>query len=68
MISALVMLVVYCLVVGLIAWLLMFLVDYVPVPPPFNRVAKVVIMVVAVLIVIILLLGLVGEAPRLPRL
>jgi hypothetical protein len=56
-------------VVGLIVWLLMFLIDYVPVPAPFNRVAKIIIMVVAVLIVIFLLLGLIGEGPglRLPR-
>jgi hypothetical protein len=70
MIGALVYFVIYLLVIGVIAWLLMFLVDYVPVPPPFNRVAKIVIMVVAVLIVILLLLGLVGEGPspfRLPR-
>ena len=69
MIGTLVSLVIYLLVVGLIVWLLMFLIDYVPVPDPFNRVAKIIIMVVAVLIVIILLLGLVGEGPglRLPR-
>ena len=63
MIEGLVGLVIYLLVIGLIVWLLIFLVDYVPVPAPFNRVAKIVIMVVAVIIVIYLLLGLLGHAP-----
>lgn len=60
MIGTLVTFVVYILVLGLIAWLLLYLIDYVPVPAPFNRVAKVVIMVVTVLILILLLLQLVG--------
>ena len=69
MITSLVSIVIYLLVIGLIVWLLLFLVDYVPVPEPFNRVPKIVIMVAAVLIVILLLLSLVAEGPglRLPR-
>ena len=70
MISTLVSLVIYILVLGLVAWLLLYIIDFVPVPEPFNRVAKIVIMIVCVLILILLLLSLV-EGPgalRLPRL
>jgi len=68
MVDSLIHLVMYLIVVGLIAWLLMWLIDYIPVPPPFNRVARIVIMTIAVLIVCFLLLDLVGGAgPRLVR-
>jgi len=53
-------LVVYILIVGLIFWLLNYLVDAIPLPEPFNKVAKVVLLVAAVLIVIILLLQALG--------
>ena len=65
MIQSLIYLIVYLIVIGLVFWLLTYLIDIVPLPEPFNRVAKIALMVVAVLIVIFLLLGLVGEAPRL---
>jgi hypothetical protein len=55
----------------LILWLLTYLVDTIPVPAPFNRVAKIVITVIGVLILIVLLLNLVGIVepgrPLLPR-
>jgi hypothetical protein len=63
--SGLVEIVITILVVGLIAWLLIFLIDYVPVPAPFNKVAKVVVMVVSVLVVIYALLGLTRTVPPL---
>jgi len=65
MIGQLVQLVVYLLVVGAIVGLLLWLVDYIPVPEPFNKWIKVVIIVVSVLIIIFVLLGLIGEAPSL---
>jgi hypothetical protein len=66
MLATMVHLVIYLVVVGLVAWLLMFLLDYIPVPQPFNKIGKVVIMVLSVLIVIFLLLDLVGGgAPKL---
>ena len=65
MIGQLVQLVVYLLVVGAIVGLLIWLVDYIPVPEPFNKWIKVVIIVVSVLIIIFVLLGLIGEAPSL---
>jgi hypothetical protein len=66
MLATMVHLVIYLVVVGLVAWLLMFLLDYIPVPQPFNKIGKVIIMVLSVLIVIFLLLDLVGGgAPKL---
>ena len=69
MIASLITLVVYILVVGLIFWLLSYLLDVVALPEPFNRVVKVVLLVVGVLIVIALLLQFAGIADGgLPRL
>ena len=70
MIGALVTLIIYILILGLVCWLLLYLIDFIPVPEPFNRVAKVVVMVGSVLILILLLLSLVEGtgALRLPRL
>lgn len=65
MISALITLVIYIVVLGLVTWLLLYIIDTIPLPEPFNRVARVLVIVVACLILIVLLLGLVGEAPRL---
>lgn len=47
MISGLIYLVVYIIVVALILWLLNYLVDAVPMQPPFKQVAKVAILVMA---------------------
>lgn len=65
MIAGLVSLVIYLLVIGLVIWLLVYLIDLLPLPEPFHRVARVVVIAIGVLIIIYLLLGLVGEAPRL---
>ena len=51
----------YLVVVGVIFFLLNWLVDYVALPAPFARVAKVLLAVCAVFIVIGVLLGLVGH-------
>lgn len=71
MIASLVMLVVWLIVIGLIIWLLTYLIDAVPVPEPFARVARVAILVIGVLIVIIILLQFAGlmdaGVPRLGR-
>lgn len=63
MITALVMLVIYLVVLGLVIWLLNYLIDAVPLNPPFNRVAKVAVLVVGVLLAILLLLNFVGIGP-----
>jgi uncharacterized membrane protein YtjA (UPF0391 family) len=57
---SLVSIVIYLCVVGGVVWLLMWLVDYVGLPAPFNKVAKIVIMVFVVLALISLLLGFTG--------
>ncbi len=53
--------VVYLIVVGLIFWLLWWIIRYANVPEPFNKVLKVVLALVAVIFLINWLLGLVGE-------
>lgn len=68
MIAALIHLVIYMIVVGIIVWLLLFLIDSIPLPEPFNRVARVCIIVVSVLIVILLLLQFIGADVGIPRL
>jgi preprotein translocase subunit SecE len=71
MVTSLIYLVVYVIVIGLILWLLNYLVDAVPLQEPFRKFAKVAILVVGVLIVILLLLQFVGAIdggiPRLGR-
>ena len=46
------------LIVGLILWLLNYLVDTMPMPPPFKHVAKVIIVVIGVIWLIYVLLSL----------
>jgi cytochrome c biogenesis protein CcdA len=68
MISALVYLVIYIVVVGLIIWLLTYLIDAISLPEPFHRVARIGILVIGVLIVILLLLNFAGLLEAPPRL
>ncbi len=58
--SGAVSVIVTLVVAGLIFWMLWFLLDYVGLPQPFNKVARVVLMLLAVLVVIGVLLQLVG--------
>ena len=60
MITGLVYLIIYIIVVGLVLWLLSYLVDNIPLQEPFRRVAKIAILVIGVLIVILLLLNFIG--------
>jgi phage-related holin len=59
-VSTLVALLVWLIVIGCIFGLLTWLVQVIPLPEPFAKIARVVLAVVAVLIVISLLLNLVG--------
>ncbi|MEY9184707.1 sterol desaturase/sphingolipid hydroxylase (fatty acid hydroxylase superfamily) [Bradyrhizobium sp. USDA 326] len=68
MIQSLVYLVLYIVVLGLIVGLLLWLIDQIPIPEPFHRVARVAIIVVGVLIVVLLLLSLIGDGPSRLRL
>jgi hypothetical protein len=62
MINILLQVLILCVVVGVVWWVL----DFVPVPDPLNKIAKVVIMVVAIVILVYLLIGLAAHAPALP--
>jgi hypothetical protein len=52
--------VVYIVVIGVVLWLLNYLIDSVPLQDPFRRVAKIALTVIGVLIIILLLLNFVG--------
>jgi hypothetical protein len=59
--ATLVRFVVYLIVIGSVVGLLVWLIDYVGLPQPFHKVAKVGVVVLGVLVVICLLLSLVGN-------
>lgn len=61
--SVLISLVVWIIVIGLVFYLLWWLVGFAGLPEPFNKVARIAIAVVAVLLLINMLLGLTGSAP-----
>jgi hypothetical protein len=58
--SSLVGIIVYLMVIGGVCWLLWWLVGYVGLPEPFNKIARVIIAVVAVIFCINLLLSFTG--------
>jgi hypothetical protein len=70
MIMALLTLIIYLAVVGLLYWLLIYVIDAIPIPDPPARIIKIVAMVILVLIIISLLLNLLGVSTGLdlPRL
>jgi hypothetical protein len=53
------------LIVGLVIGLIYWVVDFLPVPDPFNKIIKVVCVVVFIVILIYALIGLIGHAPDL---
>lgn len=59
--AALVNILIWIIILGCIFGLLWWLIGYVGLPEPFNKVARIVIAVVAVLVLINVLLGVVGE-------
>lgn len=61
--SALVSVIVTLLVVGGVCWLLWWLIGFVGLPEPFNKIARVIVAVVAVLFLINMLLGFAGHSP-----
>ena len=66
--NALVDLVIYIVLIGLICGLLLWLIDWVPIPEPFHRVARIAIIVVATSLIISVLLSLVAGGPPYLRL
>lgn len=72
MIAGLINLIIYLLVLGLLYWLVIYVLDTVPIPDPPNRIIKIALMVLMVLIVIVLLLQLLGggvglDLPRIAK-
>ncbi len=61
--QAMVMIIVYLIVAGLIFWLLWWLISYVDPPEPFRKIANVILAIFAVLVVIGILLSLAGGQP-----
>lgn len=53
--------VVWIIVVGLVVWLLWWLIGYVGLPEPFNKVARVIVAIIAVVLLINALMALVGH-------
>jgi hypothetical protein len=69
MIPALINLIIYLLIVGVLLALVYYVLDAIPIPEPINRIVKIVIIVVACLVVIMLLLQLLGGGGvNLPKL
>lgn len=58
-------LLVYVIVVGAACWLLWWLVDFVGLPDPFGKVAKVIVAVFAVVFLLDTLFGITGVSPPL---
>lgn len=48
------------IVIGMVCWLIWWLIGYIGLPEPFNKIARVIVAVVAVLFLINLVLGLGG--------
>lgn len=69
MISALITLLVYLLILGILWYVIDFVIRTLPVPDPFARIIKIVVVVIFCLIMISLLLSLIGvggiDLPRL---
>ncbi len=60
MISALISLIVWLLVVGILYWIVIYVLDAVPIPDPPNRIIKIVLAVVLALVVLLAVLDLLG--------
>jgi len=64
MIGTLIYLLVVCVIIGLVWWI----VDYLPVPEPLNKLIKVVTIVIGAIIIIYALLSIAGMGGSLPKL
>ena len=68
MIGALITLIIYLIILGLLFLLVQYLLQLFPLPDPFGRVIQALIIIVGVLVVIGLLLDLGGYPVGFPRL
>ena len=67
-VAALVNILIYLVVAGLLVGVVYWIADAIPLPQPINKIVKVVAVVIGALIVILLLLNLVGvDGPLLIR-
>lgn len=62
MIDGLIALLVAVIVVGIIAWVIIYCIDLLPIEGPFKQIARVLVMLVAVLIILMKALPLLGVA------
>jgi hypothetical protein len=60
MISALIALLGAVLIVGLIAWFVIYIIDQIPMDPPFKNIARVIVLVIALLVILMKALPLLG--------
>jgi hypothetical protein len=60
MIPALIQLIIWLLVVGILYWVVIYVLDAIPIPDPPNRIIKIVLAVVLALAVLLMLLNLMG--------
>ena len=60
MIPALINLIIYLLIVGILVAIVYWVIDAIPLPPPINRIVKIVLVVLVALVIIVLLLQLIG--------
>ena len=60
MIIGIVNLIIWLLIVGILYWLVVWIIDAIPIPDPPARFIKIGMMVLMVLVVILLLLNLIG--------
>ena len=52
---------IYLIVIGIVFWLLWWLLSYIALPEPFAKVARVILAVAAVIVLINILLGFAGH-------
>ncbi|TRD03790.1 hypothetical protein FJV76_14225 [Mesorhizobium sp. WSM4303] len=60
MINGLIALLIAVIVVGIIAWLVTYIIDMLPIDGPFKQIAKVLVLLVAVLVILAKALPLLG--------
>jgi hypothetical protein len=67
MITTLINLIIYILIIGILLWILQYVINNVPALAPFRQMAQVVLVVIGGLLLIMVLLSLLGSGVNLPR-
>jgi hypothetical protein len=67
MIGTLINLIIYVIIVGLLLWLLQYVINNIPLFAPFRQFANVILMVIGVIFLIMILLSLTGSGLNLPK-